>query len=171
MQLVARVADAHISDCDKSKSPGGENVNCNTNTFDGNDIHVVLMPPGTSAAQDKANECDSVTAELIPHFRPETWRQFDAKAPQRLARFTGPLFYDASHRTCKEDPSTSPKRRALWEIHPTYRIEVCTQTDTKGDCQQWTAYDEWIGHVSAAEKFADVGLARRKTCGSPSEQP
>src|SRR5882762_10579315 len=49
----------------------GEGVNCKNSLFDWNDIHVALV--------DKASakeECSSVTAEIIPHFRPAVWDRF-----------------------------------------------------------------------------------------------
>ena len=45
----------------------GEGVNCKNSLFDWNDIHIAL---GETAS---AEECSSVTAEIIPHFRPAVW--------------------------------------------------------------------------------------------------
>src|SRR5438132_1396222 len=52
----------------------GEGVNCNNSIFDWNDIHIALGQ--TSSAE----ECSSVTAEIIPHFRPAVWDRFDTNA-------------------------------------------------------------------------------------------
>src|SRR5947207_968334 len=49
----------------------GEGVNCNNSLFDWNDIHIAL---GQTAL---AEECSSVTAEIIRHFGPPLWDRFD----------------------------------------------------------------------------------------------
>jgi len=50
----------------------GEGVNCNNSLFEWNDIHVALVETAT------AQECSSVTTEIIPHFRPAVWDRFDS---------------------------------------------------------------------------------------------
>jgi hypothetical protein len=45
----------------------GESVNCNIPGEPTNDIHVAI-----GQALD-APECTSITAEIIPHFRPHAW--------------------------------------------------------------------------------------------------
>ena len=112
----------------------GEGVNCKNSLFDWNDIHVALV--------DKASakeECSSVTAEIIPHFRPAVWDRFDSNActaphvtnplPVKGIRvkITGQLFFDGSHAAtpCGTPPGGgNPVRRSVWEIHPAYAIEV-----------------------------------------------
>lgn len=112
---------------------GGESVNCKNSLLEWNDIHIAL---GQTA---RARECSSVTAEIIPHFRPALWDRFDSNActsplvanplPVKglRVRITGQLFFDGSH---KPSPCSAPAgggnplRRAVWEIHPVYRIEV-----------------------------------------------
>src|ERR1041384_5433310 len=66
---------------------GGEGVNCKDLTPEGNDIHVALVETPQEVANFEAAtkakkktllkqiECKSVTAEIIPHFRPETWNR------------------------------------------------------------------------------------------------
>jgi len=118
----------------------GESVNCKDLTLAGNDIHIALVESsdqvtawqsGTRARKSQI-ECTSVTAEIIPHFRPELWNRFDSNETTGplvggfpvggiKVRITGQLFFDASH-----DPAgcRPPLRRSSWEIHPVYKIEV-----------------------------------------------
>jgi hypothetical protein len=48
----------------KSKPGGSEGVNCHLRGKEANDIHIVLRGSKTDA-----EECNSVTAEMISHFR------------------------------------------------------------------------------------------------------
>lgn len=112
---------------------GGESVNCKNSLLEWNDIHIAL---GQTAS---ARECNSVTAEIIPHFRPALWDRFDTNSctarhvtnplPVKglRVRITGQLFFDGSHKpnSCSAPaPGGNPLRRSVWEIHPVYRIEV-----------------------------------------------
>lgn len=158
--LEAQILDSHYSNTkynvykNKGKPPSrgsGESVNCKnklSSAIDRNDIHVVLAAPG------EKNECMSVTAEISPHFRPDSWRRFhnmgknsfgedinlEAKGVNfnkvQMVRITGPLFYDASHEPCSPNHRSSPARRSLWEIHPAYKLEV----KSKG---VWQTFEEW----------------------------
>lgn len=108
----------------------GEGVNCNNPALDWNDIHIALVQ---SSDIVHANECSSVTAEIIPHSRPDLWDRFDSNAntkkfvkkPLPVAglriKVTGQLFFDGSHRP---RPCAGPRRRSSWEVHPVYKIEV-----------------------------------------------
>ena len=126
----------------------GEGVNCNNNSIDWNDIHVALVEhPGDE-------ECSSVTAEIIPHFRPVNWNRFDCNdttAPHvknaitqvkgLRVRITGQLFFDGSHlaHPCGTPKGQSdPIRASVWEIHPVYKIEV---EDTPG---KFITFDAWV---------------------------
>jgi uncharacterized protein YgiM (DUF1202 family) len=111
----------------------GESVNCKNSLFDWNDIHIAL---GETAS---AEECSSVTAEIIPHQRPALWDRFDCNRctsrhvtnalPVKglRVRVTGQLFFDGSHLPgpcgAVAGPNSFP-RRAVWEIHPVYAIEA-----------------------------------------------
>lgn len=112
---------------------GGEGVNCKNSLLEWNDIHIAL---GRLAS---AQECASVTAEIIPHFRPAVWDRFDSNActkshvsnplpVKRLrVRITGQLFFDGSHKPSPCGAAAgggNPLRRSVWEIHPVYKIEV-----------------------------------------------
>ena len=110
----------------------GESVNCRNSLLEWNDIHVALGRTASVA------ECSSVTAEIIPHFRPAVWERFDSNSctsrhvtnplPVKgiRVRITGQLFFDGSHKpsSCSAPTRGNPSRRSVWEIHPVYKIEV-----------------------------------------------
>jgi hypothetical protein len=151
--LEAKLLESHYSNTKYNKYNGaignGESVNCKnlegvkSSAIDRNDIHIVLEYPGVT------DDCLSVTAEISPHFCPDSWKRFhnmkgdvnkeatgvDFKKIQ-LVRITGPLFYDASHEPCSPGKTASPTRRSIWEIHPAYKLEV----KIKGN---WMSFDEW----------------------------
>ena len=135
--------------------PGSEeSCNCGTTNHtakDMIDIHVVLI---SSSNREDTSECNSVTAEISPHFRPDQW---DAdtllSAIDHPLRFRGQLMYDASHRPCSGSPPKpahrAPSRVSSWEIHPVYAIDVCKKKSLKG-CKAdndsvWTPLDQWQG--------------------------
>ena len=112
--IAAYVLEAHVANTSK-----GESVNCKHKGVAWNDIHVALG----KTPHDEL--CESVTAEVSPHFRPDGWtasalEHFDGY-PYRI---TGHLFFDASHTPCKNGKG-SPRRKSNWEIHPVYAIDVC----------------------------------------------
>ncbi len=141
---VVRIA-AFVIDAHGSNLSSGESVNCKQHGAESNDIHIVL---GENSPSD--DECSSVTAEMSPHFRPDVWaptilNQHNA----HLYRFTGQLFFDASHRPCSGGKG-SPKRSSLWEVHPVYGVDICT--DTHNNCKVDTD-ENWI---SLAEQEGEV---------------
>jgi len=131
VSYVAFIKDAHYSDV-----AAGEAVNCNIPGNATNDIHIVLLKDSND------DECLSTTAEMSPHYRPPDW------TPENLlkasaghpVRVQGHLFFDGSHTPCSGNSRPNPKRASLWEIHPVYSVDVCTQT-TIAECQSSTA--EW----------------------------
>ena len=136
-RLVAFVVDAHYSNVSN-----GETVNCNLRGKESNDIHIMLGQSADAAA------CDTVTAEMSPHFRPDAWDQLaglDLKYPVRI---TGQLFFDASHRPCRNGRGANPQRESIWEIHPVYAVDVCSRTtlsECKGDDESvWSPLDKWL---------------------------
>ncbi len=148
--FVGFVLDAHYSNYRKhSNGKAGESVNCDHEGKAFNDIHIALLE---SLPQDSAklHECDTITAEVIPHHRPELW---DADAINRThrshhpVRITGQLFFDGSHEPCRPGKPHSPKRTSVWEIHPVYAIDVCSGTTIAGcdinNESKWTPLDEW----------------------------
>lgn len=138
MRLAAFVIDAHYSNVSS-----GESVNCKMPGNENNDIHIVL---GQNSNTD--DPCTSVTAEISPHFRPDVW--IPANLTQNnahLFRFTGQLFFDAAHRPCVGGKG-SPPRVAIWEIHPTYLVDICidpSNSCTVDNDQNWAAISDFIG--------------------------
>jgi hypothetical protein len=112
--LVGFVVGARHSNVRK-----GESVNCTTKGGENNDIHIEV---GEHLNDDP---CTTVTAEISPHFRPESWDTFDSFEFTNPVRFAGPLFFDASHRPCTPGHRANPARVAVWEVHPVYSIAVC----------------------------------------------
>jgi hypothetical protein len=139
VRLVAFVINAHPSNVGS-----GESVNCNRPDAESNDIQIAL---GQNSNHD--DECSSVTAEMSPHFTPDAWNPNDLNQHnERLFRFTGQLFFDASHRPCSGSTGPNPKRSSLWEIHPIYAVEVCG--DASNSCKvdsdaNWIALSDFAG--------------------------
>lgn len=131
----------------KEHSPGAESVNCNQPHKENNDIHFDLGESSTS------DICTTITAEIIPHYRPTAWGEITSTVIQgRLQtvpmRITGHMFFDASHAPCNHPrhDSKDPKRRSEWEIHPVYAIDVCKPGAAcrAGVDSDWIAFDRWI---------------------------
>jgi hypothetical protein len=59
----------------KTKAGSEESVNCHLPGKEANDFHLVLRSSKTDA-----DECHSVTAEIIPHFRPDAWNKITFQA-------------------------------------------------------------------------------------------
>lgn len=150
VRLVAWVQDAHLSDCS-----AGEEVNCKISGSAHSDIHIVLVDPASGGRNQ--DECSSVTAEMSPHFRPAAWSELNKKIPTgNVIRVTGPIFFDNAHVPCAglvqvktgPHPDRAPFRSSLWEVHPVYEFEVCTNTDAtkckENDDSAWKPYDQWV---------------------------
>jgi hypothetical protein len=124
----------------------GEAVNCNIPGEETNDIHIQMVK---DPSDDDA--CDSVTAEMSPHFRPESWTPDKLNSVQnRLIRLRGPLFYDGSHAPCHDNKRPNPQRISVWEIHPLYSVDVCKEKSKT--CQDWISLDEWNGIEGGEEE-------------------
>jgi hypothetical protein len=140
VQFVAFLLDAHVSNGKK-----GELVNCTRPGEEFNDIHIELVK---TATEDDA--CNSVTAEMSPHLRPEAWTSLPSLSIKRPVRVTGPLFFDGSHRPCHDDKRPSPNRISVWEIHPVYQFEVCKNKSLSackvGNDAVWIPLDQWHSH-------------------------
>ena len=126
----------------------GENVNCNAKKDKAsNDIHIVLAQLVSHSDIDE-EECDSETAEAIPHGRPTSWSTDNINSfRDHPFRFTGQLFLDSDHTPCSNGKG-SPARASVWEIHPLYQIEVCKFTSA-AKCSPtsdtaWTPLNEWV---------------------------
>ena len=152
--MKAFLIEAHHADLGS-----GETVNCQGTTEELNDVHIAF------GAQADTQECNSVTAEISPHYRPASWNEIghheiwnsatnkyrtdpavDARLKSHPYRVTGQLFFDASHSVCPCGVShCSPVRASLWEIHSVYNIEVCRAAmpcDENSDAD-WLAFDTW----------------------------
>jgi hypothetical protein len=116
-----------------------ESVNCRRKGVQNYDIHISLV------AKKSDVRCKGIVVEMIPHFRPTAWTPGAIKEIKRPVRVRGHLFFDAPHAPCNPDgtiPGGNSRRVSLWEIHPIYTFEVCTNT-TLAACrlnrdQDWT---------------------------------
>jgi len=146
IRMKAFLVEAHFADIPPEK---GESVNCKDLTKEGNDIHMALV------ATRGMKECESVSAEILPHYRPLTWAEIgnfkdDQATATRLQaqtyRITGQRFYDASHTPCGCDTvNCHPLRKSDWEIHPVYNIEVCRPGAACDESKDgdWIDFDTW----------------------------
>ena len=129
-----------------ARQEGAESVNCGTKfppkDNASHDIHISLVQnPGDT-------ECSGIVAEMIPHHRPGEWTAdlvnevAQAKLPVRV---TGQRMFDSSHSPCSngKPQQGDPSRASLWEVHPIYKFEVCT--NAKGDCTSggWVPLEVW----------------------------
>ena len=140
VQYVGFLLSAHNSNVSK-----GELVNCKTKGKPANDIHIELVK--TAGEED---ECNGVTAEMSPHFRPESWGELVGMTIKRPVRVTGPLFFDGSHAPCHDNVRPKPNRISVWEIHPVYKFDVCKNTTLaacKAEADVWIPLDEWNSHA------------------------
>ena len=138
VQLVAYLLEAHYSNV-----KNGELVNCKLTGKDNNDIHIVLV-----ANPNEDDVCNSFTAEMSPHFRPEPWTAIvNMSLGNRPVRVTGTLFFDGSHQPCTPSKRASPARASVWEIHPVYGFDIC-RFKSKAKCKVtdesvWIPLHEW----------------------------
>lgn len=154
VSFVGYVMAYEFADAEK-----GEDVNCDMSGDGNNDIHLTLRTvPGLilkkpAGATDP--RCNSVSAEVSPHFRPAAWAQLAAASSNALftkypLRITGALTFDAEHLPCVNGKphSGSPVRISVWEIHPVYSVDVCKYT-TLARCKvsndaAWTPFDQRV---------------------------
>lgn len=136
VRLVAFLRNAHVT---KSK----ETSTCHAGKQDLKDIHIDLLP------KRGVDLCKSVTAEMIPHFRPQEWLGLtEVEELENPIRITGQLFYDASHVPCRQGTRASPARASVWEVHPVYAVDVCQnkslQTCPANDETRWKPLHKWL---------------------------
>ena len=127
-----------------ARQEGKESVNCELDVPNQpayHDIHIsIVEAPGNS-------ECSGVVAEMIPHHRPTSWNPAlvnKVRDAGLQVRLTGDLMFDSSHAPCANGAAIAgdPSRAALWEVHPIYKFEVCTQADcSAGD--GWVSLEDW----------------------------
>jgi hypothetical protein len=117
-----------------------ESVNCGRDEESWKDIHLELAELIDSKRRER------ISTEISPHFRPDSWTPEvlgRVKALGLPVRVTGQLFFDGSHQL-------ENYRASNWEIHPVYRIEVCSSGDL-ADCRDevegitWTDLHAWAG--------------------------
>ena len=146
VMFAAFVGDAHYSNVSK-----GETVNCKLTGQANNDIHIELVQN-----LGEPDTCKSVTAEITPHFRPTVWASKTLNDIDRPIRFTGQLFFDASHHPCHDNVRPNPKRASSWEIHPVYNIEVCKNTSLAGckanDDSKWMSLEEYLNQKTKEDE-------------------
>ena len=148
VQFVGYILEAHYADL-----TSGESVNCDVKDDEAsNDIHIALVPKSGTTA-----ECQSNSAEMIPHYRPTTWTvsNLEKVGHTTLVRVSGQLMYDADHKICGEagfSPHDNPSRMSGWEIHPVYAFDVCVQ-QSGATCSQWQALSDWVttAHTSRSK--------------------
>jgi hypothetical protein len=102
-------------------------------------VTALLAASKAAASAAVPNACESFTAEITPHFRPDqwlvlstlhktqaktAWERIVALELDRPLRITGQMFFDGSHRPCVGEEGRPP-RISVWEIHPVYGIDVC----------------------------------------------
>jgi hypothetical protein len=139
VRIAARVLKADHSNFKRN----GESVNCNHKTRPWNDVHIALVK---SASTD---ECSSITAQISPHFRPDDWAPIALKDLDRPVRITGQLFFDSAHTPCHNGVKPRPRRQSVWEVHPVYRIEVCSTSTSLSTCKanddsKWKDLHVWL---------------------------
>jgi hypothetical protein len=131
------------------KPGSSETVDCNCTETDAIDVHIAVADhlldlktdPANATQQQKheitvkndAQLCtNSFVVETIPHKRPAALEQMaiEPLRDKQIVKITGPLLFDASHKPCNgTTPGTGdPARVTVFEIHPVYDIEVCSQS-------------------------------------------
>src|SRR5439155_8054688 len=146
VSFVGYVLDARHSNVDKDNpltAGNGESVQCNLLGCAYNDIHITL-----AADPHETKMCNTIVAEIVPHYRPPAWDLFDSSDyvsffKTHPVKIIGQLFFDGSHVPCTangkagineaRDNAKDFERLALWEIHPIYAIDICKFTE-KGQC-------------------------------------
>ncbi len=146
VQFVGYALESHYADL-----TSGESVNCDIKDDEAsNDIHIALVPQSGTI-----DECQSNSAEMIPHYRPASWTvaNLDKVGHTTLVRVSGQLMYDADHKICGEQgfsPTDNPHRLSGWEIHPVYAFDVCVK-QSGGSCSQWQALSDWATSASKSQ--------------------
>jgi hypothetical protein len=178
--FVGYALDATHSNVDKNepltKGPG-ESVQCNLLGCGYNDIHIMLAENPNETAM-----CNTIVAEIIPHYRPAAWNRFDS--PDYVAylklhpvKITGQLFFDGSHVPCTNGNAgfnpvrNAPdfRRLALWEIHPIYAIDVCKNTDLS----QCSAADQtaWFPFTELQTRLGLTTVISTEKCKATTNNP
>ncbi len=180
VSFTGYVLDARHSNVDKDNpltAGNGESVQCNLLGCAYNDIHITL-------AEDPGEQklCNTVVAEIIPHYRPPAWDLFDSPDYTMFfkthpVRITGQLFFDGSHVPCTSegkagnnparDNAKDFERLALWEIHPIYAIDVCKFAD-KTKCE---AANAWIPFSELKQLLGLSTVTPTDKCKATTDKP
>lgn len=131
------------------KPGSSETVDCNCTEADAIDVHIAVADHLLDLQTDPANATNeqkhevtvkndaelctnSFVVETIPHKRPVALEQkaIEPLRGKKIVKITGPLLFDASHKPCNgTTPGTGdPARVTVFEIHPVYDIEICSQS-------------------------------------------
>jgi hypothetical protein len=179
VSFVGYVLDARHSNVDKENpltAGNGESVQCNLLGCAYNDIHITL-----AAGPNEPQLCNTIVAEIIPHYRPPAWDLFDSPDYSKFfkthqVRITGQLFFDGSHVPCTEgkagnnparDNAKDFERLALWEIHPIYAIEVC-KFDDQTKCN---SADAWIPFSDLKTRLGLSTVTPSDKCNATTDNP
>ena len=180
--FVGFVLDARHSNVDKDDpltKGNGESVQCNLLGCADNDIHITLAEDPNEKAL-----CNTIVAEIIPHYRPPAWDLFDSPdyagfLKTHPVRVSGQLFFDGSHVPCTKDGKAgfNPardnakdfERLALWEIHPIYAIDVCKHID-KSQC---SASDKtaWFPFTELKSRLRLAAVTPTEKCKATTNDP
>ena len=179
--FVGFVLDAGHSNVDKDNpltKGNGESVQCNLLGCAYNDIHITLAEDPSEKAL-----CNTVVAEIIPHYRPAAWDLFDstdytAFLKTHPVRISGQLFFDGSHVPCTSagkagfNPITKHadfERLALWEIHPIYAIDVCKHTD-RSQCLASNP-SAWFPFTQLKSRLGLASVTPTEKCKATTDDP
>jgi hypothetical protein len=180
VSFVGYVLDARHSNVDKDNpltAGNGESVQCNLLGCAYNDIHITL-------AEDPAQQqmCQTIVAEIIPHYRPPAWDLFDSPDYAKFfkthqVKITGQLFFDGSHVPCTaegkagnnpaRDNAKDFERLALWEIHPIYAIDVCKFAEPS----QCKAANAWIPFSELKTLLNLITVTPNDKCKATNDNP
>lgn len=179
--FVGYVLDARHSNVDKDeplKKGNGESVQCNLLGCAYNDIHITLAEDPNEKAF-----CNTIVAEIIPHYRPPAWDLFDspdyaAFLKNHPVKISGQLFFDGSHVPCTSEgkagfnPITKHddfERLALWEIHPIYAIDVCKHTQ-KSQCRA-SDPSAWFPFTELKSRLGLATVTPTEKCKATTDDP
>ena len=179
--FVGFVLDARHSNVDNNDpltKGNGESVQCNLLGCAYNDIHITL-----AEAPNETAYCNTIVAEIIPHYRPPAWDLFDspdyaAFLKTHPVKISGQLFFDGSHVPCANgkagfnparDNAKDFERLALWEIHPIYAIDVCKHTD-KSQCRA-SDPSAWFPFTELKSRLGLAFVTPTEKCKATTDDP
>ena len=180
--FVGFVLDARHSNVDKDNpltKGNGESVQCNLLGCAYNDIHITLAEDPNEKAL-----CNTIVAEIIPHYRPPAWDLFDSPdyagfLKTHPVKISGQLFFDGSHVPCTKngkagfnparDNAKDFERLALWEIHPIYAIDVCKHAE-KSQCRM-ADKTAWFPFTELKSRLRLASVTPTEKCKATTNDP